>query len=375
MNDPTKRTWAEVHLDRLERNYKALRALLPQGCRFMGLVKANAYGHGAAAVARRLEALGTDYLAVACLDEAEELRQAGIKAPILILGGTEEADVPRLLELGLTQTVYDLEQAKAYAGQALALGRTLKVHLKADTGMSRLGVLCGEDPEQAAGALAEMARLPGLEAEGLFTHFSDADGSDTYSRMQMERFSQVREALARRGVTAPLVHSAASAAVLRYPQSRLDMVRPGILLYGHHPDASTRGLLELEPVMEVKSRVTSVKELPAGTCVSYGRTLTLERDSRVAVLPIGYADGLFRLLSNRMEVLLHGRRAPQIGRVCMDMCMVDVTDLPGVKPGDVATVFGDGLPVEEKADALGTISYELLCAVSPRVPRVHRGEP
>lgn len=371
MTELTRRTWAEIHLDRLERNYHTLRALAPHS-KFAGLVKANAYGHGAVPVAKRLEALGADYLLVACVDEAEELRQAGIQTPILILGYTPMEAAEELLRYRLTQTVYDPEQAQALSDFALQRGQKLRCHLKADTGMSRLGILCDEAHlEQGAETLARMARLPGLEAEGLFMHFADADTCPEYSQMQIHRYQRLLALLEQRGVTFPIRHCCAGAASLNYPQVHLDMIRPGILLYGHQPDHACDGMIHLEPVMELKTRVASVKALPKGTCVSYGRTYTLERDSLVAAVPVGYADGLFRLLSNRQEMLVHGQRVPQIGRVCMDMCMLDVTDVPQVQVGDVVTVFGDGLPLEEKADMVGTITYELLCAVSPRVKRVY----
>ena len=375
MNEQMKRTWAEIHLDRLAHNYHTIRKMLPEGCRFMGLIKANAYGHGMLPVARKLEELGADYLAVACLDEAEELRHGGIRLPILILGYTPADYAGDLLRYDLTQTVYEWQQALDFAAAAQRSGKPLKVHLKADTGMSRLGFLCDEaHMDEAVDTMAEVAKLPGLAVEGLFTHFADADTCESYSQMQLRRFAQVREKLARKGVAPAICHCTASAATLRYGQGHLDMVRPGILLYGHHPDPSTEGMMDLKPVMELKSRVASVRSLPRGTCVSYGRTCTLERDSVVAVVPIGYADGLFRALSNRTEMLVRGRRAPQIGRVCMDLCMLDVTEIPGVQAGDVVTVFGAGVPLEEKAAAAGTIPYELLCAVSPRVPRVYLEE-
>lgn len=371
MTELTRRTWAEIHLDRLERNYRKLRALAPDS-KFAGLVKANAYGHGAVPVAQKLETLGADYLLVACLDEAEELRQAGIRTPILILGYTPVEYTAELLDLRLTQTVYDPEQAKALSDFAAARGKRLRCHLKADTGMSRLGILCDEAHlEQGTEELARMARLPGLEAEGLFMHFADADTCPEYSQRQIGRYQKLLKGLERRGITFPIRHCCAGAASLNYPQVHLDMIRPGILLYGHQPDHACDGRIDLEPVMEVKTRIASVKALPKGTCVSYGRTYTLQRDSLVAAVPVGYADGLFRLLSNRQELLLHGRRVPQIGRVCMDMCMLDVTDVPQARVGDVVTLFGDGLPLEEKADTVGTITYELLCAVSPRVKRVY----
>lgn len=371
MTEQTRRTWAEIHLDRLERNYRKLRALAPES-KFAGLVKANAYGHGAVPVAKKLEELGADYLLVACLDEAEELRRAGVQTPILILGYTPVEYAGELLEYGITQTVYDPEQAKALSDAALARGKKLRCHLKADTGMSRLGILCDEAHlEQGAETLAEMARLPGLEAEGLFMHFADADTCPEYSRMQIDRYRRLLSLLEQKGVTFAIRHCCAGAASLNYPEAHFDMIRPGILLYGHQPDHACDGMLDVEPVVEVKTRVASVKHLPKGTCISYGRTYTLQRDSLVAAVPVGYADGLFRLLSNRQEMLVHGQRAPQIGRVCMDMCMLDVTDIPDVQVGDEVTLFGDGLPLEEKADTVGTITYELLCAVSPRVKRVY----
>lgn len=369
--DLTARTWAEVYLDRLDHNYHALRALFPRQ-RFLGIVKANAYGHGAIAVAHRLAALGAEHLAVACLDEAMELRQAGITLPILILGYTDPRFAPLLAEQSLTQTVYDAEMARALSN-ALT-GQRLCCHLKLDTGMGRLGFLCCDGQiEPLADEIAALRALPGLEFEGIFTHFSDADGSEAYTMAQLARFTAVVDALAARGMTFALRHCAASAAALNYPAaSGFDMVRPGILLYGHHPDESTRHLLEVQPVMELKTRIVSVKDLPAGSCISYGRTYTLERDSRIAAVSIGYGDGLPRRLSGRQEMLLHDQRVAQIGRVCMDLCMLDVTGHDAA-PGDEVTVFGAALPLEEMARAADTIPYELLCGVNPRVPRVYHG--
>lgn len=367
------RTWAEISLENLAHNYRALRGCLEPGCRFVGVVKADAYGHGAVPVAKKLEALGADYLAVACLEEALELRRAGIGAPILILGVTPPEFSGELVEHRITQAVSDAAHAKALSDAAVRAGVPAKVHWKVDTGMSRLGVRA-DDPAAAAAALAPLCALPGLESEGIFTHFAKADGDEDFTMLQFTRFLDVLAALEEfHGLRFEIRHCAASAAVLNYPCTHLDMVRPGIALYGHYPDPACAGLdgPGLLPVMTLKSRVISVKELPAGASISYGGIHTLERDSRVAVLPIGYADGLPRLLSSRMEVLLHGRRARQLGRICMDLCMVDVTDLPEVRTGDVATVFGPELPLEEKTDAIGTIQYELLCSVSRRVPRIY----
>lgn len=376
MTKETARTWVEIRMDRLAYNYRQIRAKLAPGTKYLALVKANAYGHGAIPVAKKYQELGVDYFAVASLDEAEELRNGGITKPILILGYTDPQFTGELLEYGLTQTVYDRELARRFSQEARARGKRLRVHLKADTGMGRLGFLCDEEHlDESAAVLAEIARLPGLEAEGLFMHFSVADSDDgdevAYSRLQISRYTALCAKLEDLGVTVPLRHCAASAALLNYPQAHFNMVRPGIIQYGLYPEPSAVSKIDLKPVMEEKTRVVSVKWLPKGTAISYGRSYTLERDSLVAVVAVGYGDGMFRQMSNRQQMLVHGQRVQQIGRVCMDMCMLDVTDVPGVKIGDEVTVFGDGLPLEEKARAVGIITYEHLCAVSPRVPRIY----
>lgn len=373
MKQTQTRTWTEIDLSNLEHNYRALRAMLPQGCQFLGVVKADAYGHGAVQVARRLETLGAEYLAVACLDEALELRQARITTPILILGYTPTEWAEALLDNGITQTVYDVEMARALSDAAAAAGKTLKIHVKADTGMSRLGWLCGgEDQSAAVEAIAQVCALPGLEAEGIYTHFANADGDEDYTMLQFTRFLDLLEALEGRGITFAIRHCAASAAALKFPCTHMDMVRPGVALYGHYPDPSCEGLdgPGLRPVMTLKTRVASVKTVPAGTPVSYGCTHVLDRETKLAALTIGYADGLPRLCSDRLEVLVKGGRAPIVGRICMDMCMADVTGLD-VAPGDEVEVFGEHLPIEDVAALAGTIQYELLCAVSPRVHRAY----
>ena len=374
METAQKRTWREISLSNLEHNYRTLRAMLPDQCRFLGIVKANAYGNGAIPVARKLEALGAEYLAVACVDEAADLRQAGVKVPILILGSTPADYADELLALDLTQTVFDMETGRALSEAAFKAGKTLKIHVKLDTGMSRLGFLCDEEHmDDSVAQVYELCALPGLEHEGVFTHFADSDGCEEYTLLQFTRFMDALQKLGDRGIGFKIRHCANSGAVLKYPFTHLDMVRPGVALYGHYPDPSCEGLdgPGLLPVMELKSRISTVRCLPAGAVVSYGRTFTLKRNSRLAVLPVGYADGLHRVCSNQMEVLIGGCRAPIVGRVCMDMCMADVTDIPDVKAGDVATVYGSELPIEEAANAAGTIQYELLCAISERVPRVY----
>lgn len=375
MEDQRKRAWAEISLPNLTHNVLALQALLPRGCRFMGMVKADAYGHGAVAVAKRLESLEADYLGVATLDEAVELRKGGVTIPILILGGTDPRYTPQLIRYGLTQTVFDINTALAFSRGAEEAGGRLTVHLKLDTGMGRLGFLChGDHWERAVEEVYGVCKMPGLLAEGIFTHFAAADTDEDYTMLQFQRFWDVVGKVEDKGYTFPIRHCANSPATLRYPSFHLDMVRPGIALYGCYPTPEMEGLCDLEPVLSLKSRVVALRKLPAGASVSYGRARVLDRETTLAVLPIGYGDGLFRGLSNQMEVLLHGQRAPILGRICMDMTMVDVTDIPGVQLGDVATIFGrDGQerqPVETAAQVMDTISYEILCHIGRRVPRI-----
>ena len=373
MTRETARTWAEISLGNLGHNYRALRSCAPDS-KFLATVKANGYGHGSVPVAKRLVELGADYLAVACLEEGAALRQAGVAAPILILGHTQPELASEVVELDLTQGIFTPELAKALSDAAGAAGKRAKVHLKVDTGMSRLGVL-DHNPEQAAAELETLCALPHLEPEGIFTHFANADGDEGYTMLQFTRFLDVLDELkSKYGRTFEIRHCAASAAVLHYPCTHMDMVRPGIALYGHYPDPGCEGLdgPGLKPVMSLFSRVAAVREFPAGTPVSYGCTAGFGPDGgRTAVLPIGYADGLHRTLSNRWRVWTAQGPAPITGRICMDMCMIDLTDLPGVGEGDVVEVYGPHNSVNEAARLAGTISYELTCAVSKRVPRIY----
>ncbi len=370
----TARTWAEISLGNLEHNYRALRSCAPDS-KFLATVKANGYGHGSVPVAKRLVELGADYLAVACLDEAAELRRAGIAAPILILGYTQPELAGEVVALDVTQTVFTPELAQALSEAAGAAGKRAKIHLKADTGMSRLGVL-DHDPERAAADIAALCALPHLEPEGIFTHFANADGDEGYTMLQFTRFLDVLKELEEKyGRAFEIRHCAASAAVLHYPCTHMDMVRPGIALYGHYPDPGCEGLdgPGLRPVMSLFSRVAAVRDFPADTPVSYGCTAAFGGEGgRTAVLPIGYADGLHRTLSNQGSVWLDGQPRPIMGRVCMDLCMIGLDGEAEVHPGDVAEIFGERLPVEGQAELAGTISYELLTAVAPRVPRIYK---
>lgn len=376
MDIRTTRTWAEISLGALRHNCEELRRALPAGCTFLGVVKADAYGHGAVPAAAALREAGCGYLAVACPEEALELRREGETLPILILGASAAEAAPVLAENGITQAVECREKGLALSA-ALRPGQRLKIHIKLDTGMGRLGFRA-ED----AGALAGAAEVMGREnllAEGVFTHFAVSDEpatGDAFTRAQFARFTAAADALERlAGKKFTLRHCANSGAVLYYRDAGfcLDMVRPGLLTYGVYP-AAERGGLTLRPVMALRTRVAAVTHHRRGDTISYGRTFTAERDCTLAVLPVGYADGLLRCLSGKLDVLLGGRRCPQVGRICMDMCMADVTEVPGTAPGDVATVFGsDGdavIPVEELAEKAGTIPYEILCAVSARVPRI-----
>ena len=368
-----RRTWAEIDLDALAHNYRQARKRTGPNVKYLGVVKADAYGHGALQVAKKLEELGADYLAVSSLDEARELRHGGVNAPILILGHTPPEMVPQLIAYGITQAVSAKAKAEEYSAAAAACGGTLKVHIKVDTGMSRLGFLVRDGHfDGGVEAIAASCALPHLEAEGIFTHFSVSDADDApsedYTRRQFAVFQHVISALEARGRTFAIRHCANSGALARYPEMYLDMVRPGIALYGVGDDAERLGL---RPVMSLKSSISTIKVFDPDTDISYGRTFHTTEKTRVGVLPIGYADGFFRGLSGRMSVVTEQGRAPLLGRICMDMCMVDLTRLPGVHVGDTVEIFGKRQKVDALAAVLGTIPYELTCAVSKRVPRVY----
>lgn len=367
-----KRCWAEISLDRIEHNFRQIRKRLPEGCRFMGIMKSNAYGHGAPQVAKRLQEAGADYFGVAFLDEAVELRQSGITKPILILGPTQAEYVPELIENDITQAVTSPETAAEYSKAAEKLGKKLKCHLKVDSGMNRLGFW---GVERNAGLLSA-ATDPNLDVEGIFTHFAVSDEyGDEFTNKQFDDFMELCKWLeSASGRKIKIKHCANSGAMINYPWSYLDMVRSGLALYGCYPGKETGGI-ELLPAMSFKTRIGQIKQVCPGDTVSYGRTWRCEKQTRLAALTAGYADGLFRILSNKAHVLIRGKRAPIVGRICMDLVMADVTDIPEACPNDEVLIFGKdnfgGISVEEQAKKAETISYELLCAVSARVPRVY----
>ena len=374
MRSTLRRTWAEINLDNLAYNYKTIRAHVGENVKFLGVVKADAYGHGSVYVSKKLESLGADYLAVSSIDEAMELRLNGISMPILILGYTPREQVERLIQFGITQAVTSREMALEYNEVAKKCGAHMKAHIKVDTGMSRLGFLCeGEDFGQSVSGIAEACRLPYLDVEGIFTHFavSDEPGEEClqYTKHQLDLFVQMIDQVEKEtGKAFRIRHCANTGASVRYPDTYLDMVRPGILLYGYGEFAKELGL---KPVMSLKTTVSAIKMYPAGTKISYGGTYVTGNPTRMGVLPYGYADGFFRCLSNRYSLMSEEGSAPVRGRICMDMCMVDLTDKPGVDVGSEVEIFGEKNPIEVMADQAGTITYELVCAVSKRVPRVY----
>lgn len=372
-----KKTWVEVDLDRLEHNYRTIRAAIPERTRFLGVVKADAYGHGAVPVSLRLQELGAENFAVSNLDEAIQLRRGGVERPILILGYTSPEFAIELSLLDIAQEVHSLEYAQALS-RSLPNGQTLGIHLKLDTGMSRLGFFAYDRPETAA-EIAQIAALPHLRIEGCLQHFavSDSRSADdkAYTRLQFQRFQTMLAQIRALGVDPGICHAANSGAVIDYPEFCLDMVRPGIATYGLSPSEALRGGLDLQPILSWKAGIGQIRTFPAGVSISYARTFTTARPSRIAVLAVGYGDGLSRALSNGWEVGLHGKRVPIVGRICMDMCMIDVTDVPEAQVEDPVTLIStdeaSGITAEDMAQRLNTISYEVLCGISKRVPRLY----
>ncbi len=372
------RSWAEVDLDAIAHNLREIKGKLARNTLVMSVVKADAYGHGVFETVQTLLENGADRLAVSMLDEAIQLRKSGVTVPILILSYTDPGRAEELIQYDITQTVFSMELAKSLSEAAVALSKSIKVHIKIDTGMTRVGFTPGYD---AVKHVVEISRLPGIVVEGLFTHFSKADEWDkSYTNMQFERFTSLCTELNRIGVFIPIKHVANSATAMSYPEMHLDMIRPGIIQYGLYPsDEVDKARLDLKPAMTLKSKVIMVKKVEAGVAVSYGGTFVTERETYIATLPIGYADGYSRLLSNKASVLIHGEYAKVIGNICMDQCMVDVTDLVQagilVSVGDEAVLFGKQgekeITVSQLAEFMGTISYELVCIIGKRIPRIY----
>ena len=367
------RAWAEINLSALEHNFDVIQK--HAGRPVLCIVKANAYGHGAVPVAHCLERRGAAYFGVATGDEALELRAAGIRAPILILGYVDVADMPAIVRHDITVPVYDRETAELFSKAAVSEGKPVKVHFTLDTGMSRFG-FPAHHTEQTIQELLEIAKLPGIQVDGAFTHFAVSDTAEdadiAFTRKQLARFRAVCDGLEQAGLPIPLKHCANSGGVVQYTESYLDMVRAGIILYGYQPDPANPVRINVRPVMTVKTHIVQVRELEKDRLVSYGCTYRTTEPIHEAVVAIGYADGFLRAGSGRASVVVDGQAVPVIGRVCMDMLMVRLPDGVRAQRGDIVTVFGDAaVTADTLAEAAGTISYEVLCAVSHRIPRVY----
>jgi len=374
-----KRAWAEIDLANLSHNLNVVRKFLNPLTHLMGIVKADAYGHGAVPVARTLLEGGANSLGVAICEEGIELRESAIRGDILIMGYTPEQLLHEVVCFDLTQTVFSLSGANALAAQAARVFQRAKIHIKIDTGMSRLGFLPNLESVQQ---ICEIAENPNIELEGIYTHLATSDELETgFMFEQLTRFKWVVKTLEERGVYIPIKHISNSGAFSHittgseYHGFYLDTVRVGIMLYGYPPSAEmikTCRPLSLKPVMRLKSRVSMVKELDANVGISYGHIYKTTRKSTIAVLPIGYADGYPRRLSRGGNVLINGKFAPIAGAICMDQCMVDITDIPCVNPGDAVTMMGEeGICADNLAEIVGTISYEILCGIGKRVPRIY----
>ena len=364
-------TTAYIDLNALAHNFQEV-SRRAQGRKVLAVVKAQAYGHGAISVSKHLLGLGADTLGVALLEEGRELREAGIDAPILVMGAVVPGQAEALVALRLTPVVFTLAMARALSGAARTMKTQVPVHVKIDTGMGRIGIA----PEAAPTFIKELQDLEGIMVQGLMTHFAEADLRDKeFASMQMDRFETLLKELDARGAAIPLRHAANSAALLDYHRALFTMVRPGLMLYGYNPlEGKTTGA-DLLPVLSLVTHIVFLKKVPAGVPISYGRTFVTRRESLIATIPIGYADGYSRGLSNKGEALVRGVRAPIAGRVCMDMCMLDVTGVPGVCEGDEVVLLGkqgdQRITADELAVKTGTIAYEVLCGISSRVPRVY----
>ncbi len=365
-------TIAMIDLDALDHNYREV-VRCAEGQQVLAVVKAGAYGHGAVEVSKRLLRLGADMLGVALVEEGRELRDAGIHAPILVMGATFPEQAEAMVSLKLTPVVFSLAVARAMAEAAHRRRTTINLHVKIDTGMGRIGIV----PEEAPEFIAALRKLGPVSVQGLMTHFADADLRDKeFASRQMDRFEALLNALEAKKIHVPMRHAANSAAVLDFHRAFFTMVRPGLMLYGYNPlEEGTIGA-DLRQVLSLITRIAFLKKVPPGTPVSYGRTFTTKRESVIATLPIGYADGYCRCLSNKGPALVRGVRVPVVGRVCMDMCMIDVTDVPGVREGDDVVLIGsqgsERITADHIAAISGTIAYEVLCGISSRVPRVYQ---
>jgi alanine racemase len=367
-------TVAQIDLGALAFNYREIEKKIPRGIKILGVVKADAYGHGAVPVSLKLAQLGVEYLGVAMSDEGVRLREGGVKTPILLLGGIYREDVEWALRYHLTPVVFQRESLQLLSREAVRRKKRVKVHLKVDTGMGRLGVPISLWPA----FLVELRRFPEIEIEGILSHYSMADETgNPFTRKQWKAFQEAVAIGESMGIHFKYKHISNSAGLTAFPSWSGNLVRPGIILYGSYPSQAVRNLIKLKPVMTLKTRIGLLKRVPPGERISYGGTFVTRRESLIATLPIGYGDGYNRKLSNQGEVLIRGKRAPVVGRVCMDYIMADVTDIPKVSLLDEAVLMGRQgraqITPEEIAEKVESISYEVLCLVGKRVPRIYIG--
>lgn len=370
-----KRTWAEIDLDAAEYNYMTIRSQLCNNTKLCCVVKANCYGHGAVQLSKLYETLGADYLAVSNIEEAIQLRNADVSLPILILGYTDPRCASDLAKYHISQCVFSYEYGKVLAKNAQEQGVKVTIHIKLDTGMGRIGFRREEDELNKAAVVCSMT---GLKVEGIFTHFASADeggGGRAYTLGQFNKFMTAISYLEAKGISFTIRHCANSAAIFDYPEMHLDMVRAGIVLYGLQPSGMMHNPGNLQPVLTLKTIIDHIKTVQSGDCISYGREFKADHEMRVATIPVGYADGLWRSnFRNHLAVEVEGKLSPIIGRVCMDQCMIDITEIPEAKIDSVVTVYGpsDENSVDNIANANQTINYEIVCAVGERVPRVYK---
>ncbi|KOR24541.1 alanine racemase [Clostridium sp. FAM 1755] len=366
--------WAEIDLDNLQYNVEQVKNIC-KNKDIIGVIKANAYGHGAMEIAPTLLENGVTRLAVAVLSEAMELRMSGVKKPIMILGYTPGSLGDMLLDNDIEQSVYSYNDALELSKVAVLKRKILKIHIVIDTGMGRIGFL---PTKESVEDVYKISKLPNIKIEGIFSHFSSADElNKDYTLYQMNKYNEFINELENKDLSIPIKHIANSAAIIDLESTHLDAVRAGIIMYGYYPSNDVlKDNIKLKPVMSLKTSIVHIKKVPAGEYISYGRTFKTEKESIIATLPIGYADGYNRLLSNKGKVIVNGKLAPIVGRVCMDQCMIDVTSIEDLKVGDLVTIMGEengvSYTAEDIASEIGTISYEVICNVNKRVPRVYK---
>lgn len=373
MRAPGRLVEAHIDLQAYSRNLSSVRSLLKRGTKVMAVVKGNAYGHGIVQIAKTAEKLGVEYLGVVCLFEARQIRDAGVKTPVLLLNYTDQESLEEAVDLGLAVNVIDRDVLTKLSSIAKKKGRSVSVHVKIDTGMHRLGVM----PSEAVSFIKKVVSKENIYLEGIFTHFADADGEDlSFTYEQLQVFKKVIDELADKGIKPPLIHAANSAATLRVPESHFTMVRPGKILYGPLPKANYSLPILSEQILTLKTKIVQIRKIKKGESVGYGRTFVAKREMYIAALPVGYADGFRRAPKNFGEVLVRGRRAQLVGRVSMDQSSIDVTGIEGVSVGDEVIIIGkqgnEEISAQQVADQIGTINYEVTTSLAERITRVYK---